>query len=159
MSDKQQLDRKGFLGTITWAIGGLISLGLGIPAVAYVIGPALKKADQDQWIRLGSTSKVEIGKPTLFKTTIQRQTGWIVNEEEIAAYILTDDGREFSAFSNICTHLGCKVRWIDGDQQFFCPCHNAIFSKDGEVLAGPPPEPLESITVKVEDDLIYIKGE
>ena len=159
MSDNKQMDRKGFFGTITWAIGGLISLGLGIPGVAYLIGPALQKEDQAQWIRLGSSSKVELGKPTLFKTTIRRQTGWIVNEEERAAYVLTEDGREYSALSNICTHLGCKVRWIDDDGHFFCPCHNAVFSKEGEVLAGPPPEPLEAITVKVEDDQIYIKGE
>ena len=159
MSDNKQMDRKGFLGTITWAIGGLISLGLGIPGVAYLIGPALQEKDQAQWIRLGSSSKVELGKPTLFKTTIRRQTGWIVNEEERAAYVLTEDGREYSALSNICTHLGCKVRWIDDDGHFFCPCHNAVFSKEGEVLAGPPPEPLEAITVKVEDDQIYIKGE
>jgi len=92
-------------------------------------------------------------------TAIRRQTGWIVNEEERAAYVLTEDGREYSALSNICTHLGCKVRWIDDDGHFFCPCHNAVFSKEGEVLAGPPPEPLEAITVKVEDDQIYIKGE
>ncbi|MEE8355821.1 MAG: ubiquinol-cytochrome c reductase iron-sulfur subunit, partial [Anaerolineales bacterium] len=96
--------------------------------------------------------------PTLFKTSIQRQTGWIVIDEAISAYIFTEDGREFIALSNICTHLGCKVRWINDQSQFYCPCHNAAFDKDGLVASGPPPRPLDRLQVKVEDDQIYIQG-
>lgn len=158
MPEEKQLERKGFLGLATWAIGGLIGLGMGIPAVSYLIGPSLEKTTGAEWIRLGSTSKVELGIPTLFKTTIRRQTGWIVSEEEISAYIYTDQGRDYIAFSNICSHLGCKVRWIDGEDQFFCPCHNAVFDRDGEVVTGPPPRPLDRYPVLVEDDQIYIQG-
>ncbi len=158
MPDEKQLERKGFLGLATWAIGGLIGLGMGIPAVSYLIGPSLQKTTGEEWMRLGSTSKVELGIPTLFKTTIRRQTGWIVSEEEISAYIYTDQGRDYIAFSNICSHLGCKVRWIDGEDQFFCPCHNAVFDRDGEVVTGPPPRPLDRYPVLVEDDQIYIQG-
>lgn len=158
MPEEKQLERKGFLGLATWAIGGLIGLGMGIPAVSYLIGPSLEKTTGAEWIRLGSTSKVELGIPTLFKTTIRRQTGWIISEEEISAYIYTDQGRDYIAFSNICSHLGCKVRWIDGEDQFFCPCHNAVFDRDGEVVTGPPPRPLDRYPVLVEDDQIYIQG-
>jgi len=158
MPQDNSLDRKGFFGAATWAIGGLIGLGMGIPAISYIIGPAVQKSEDREWIRLGSTSKVELGNPTLFKTTIKRQTGWIVNDEEISAYILTEDGRDFIAFSNICTHLGCKVRWINDESQFFCPCHTAIFDKDGKVVSGPPPRPLDQYQVKVEDGQIYIQG-
>lgn len=158
MAEKNPLKRKSFLEMVTWSIGGLIGLGLGVPAVSYVVGPALQKTSEDEWIRLGSTSKVELGLPTLFKTTVQRQTGWIVTDEEISAYIYTEDGRDYIAFSNICTHLGCRVRWIDDDQQFFCPCHNAVFNQDGEVESGPPPRPLDRFEVKIEDDQIYIQG-
>lgn len=158
MPEEKQLERKGFLGLMTWAIGGLIGMGMAVPAVSYLIGPSLQKTSEEEWIRLGSTSKVELGIPTLFKTTIRRQTGWIVSEEEISAYIYTDQGRDYIAFSNICSHLGCKVRWIDGEDQFFCPCHNAVFDRDGEVLTGPPPRPLDRYPVLVEDGQIYIQG-
>jgi len=158
MNDKSRLDRRGFLGLITWAIGGLISLGMGIPAIAYILGPVLLEEDTQEWIRLGSTSKVELGVPTLFKTKIERQSGWIVNEEELSVYILTSNGRDYIAMSNICTHLGCRVRWIVDQEQFFCPCHNAVFDKDGEVSTGPPPRPLDRYEVKVEDDQLYIFG-
>ncbi len=158
MSKDSTVDRKGFLGVATWAIGGFISLAMGIPAISYIIGPALQKSGDLEWIRLGSSTKVELGTPTLFKTSIQRQTGWIVVDEEISAYIFTEEGREFIAFSNICTHLGCKVRWINDQSQFFCPCHNAAFDKDGQVASGPPPRPLDRYQVKVENDQIYIQG-
>jgi Rieske Fe-S protein len=158
MSDKKGLKRRDFLSMATLAIGGFISIVVGIPAVAYIIGPARRTDQEQNWIRLGAASKVELGTPTLFKTRIERQVGWIVNEEEISTYILTEDGRNFVAMSNICSHLGCRVRWISNQEQFFCPCHNAIFGKSGEVVSGPPPRPLDQFEVKVEDGQLYILG-
>lgn len=158
MSEEKQISRRNFMAIATWAIGGFIGIALAIPGVAYIIGPALKRQEEGNWIRLGSTSKVELGTPTLFKVNIQRQTGWILNEEEISVYVLTENGRDFVAMSNICTHLGCRVRWITDQEQFFCPCHNAVFNKDGSVGSGPPPRPLDRYQVKVEDDQLYVLG-
>jgi menaquinol-cytochrome c reductase iron-sulfur subunit len=159
MSDQEkEFNRRDFLAASTWAIGIFIGLGIAVPAAYYIIGPALQEDDEQEWILLGSTSKVEPGTPTLFKAKIERQTGWIVNEEEIAVYVLTEDGRNFIAMSNICTHLGCRVRWIGDQEQFFCPCHNGVFGKRGEVISGPVPRPLDQFQVKVEDDQIYMLG-
>jgi menaquinol-cytochrome c reductase iron-sulfur subunit len=158
MSENNQISRRNFMGFATWAIGGLIGLGMGIPAVAYIVGPALKANSSQEWIRLGAASKVELDTPTLFKTTIERQTGWIVNQEEISIYVLTENGRDFVAMSNICSHLGCRVRWIKEEEGFFCPCHNAIFNKEGQVVTGPPPKPLDRYEVKVEDNQLYVLG-
>jgi len=158
MGKLDRLNRRDFMKATTGAIAGLITVGLAIPAVAYIVGPALKKNEAEEWIALGSASKVEIGTPTLFKTRIERQTGWILNESEVSVYVLTEDGREYAAMSNTCTHLGCRVRWIADQDQFFCPCHNATFDKDGQVISGPPPRPLDRYEVKVEDEQLYIKG-
>ncbi len=146
------------MSTAIWAIGGLITAGLAIPAIAYIVGPALQRQKESEWITLGSTSKVELGTPTLFKAKVQQQTGWIVNESELSFYVLTEDGRDYVAMSNICTHLGCRVRWIAEEDRFFCPCHNAVFDKDGNVVDGPPPRPLDRYEVRVENDQIFVKG-
>ena len=158
MQPKKKLGRQDFLKLSIAAVGATIGAGMGLPAVAYVVGPALKKDQAQNWIQLGAVSKIPLGEPTLFKFKIQTQTGWIVDEREISVYILTDDGREFAALSNICTHLGCRVRWIADNQQFFCPCHNAAFDKEGNILAGPPPRPLDRFEVKVEDGQLFILG-
>jgi menaquinol-cytochrome c reductase iron-sulfur subunit len=156
MSEENRMDRRQFLKVATWAIGVLIGAGMGIPAVAYLIGPALEQTEEQGWIPLGSATKVELGTPTLFKARIERKTGWIVNEEELSIYVFTDNGRDFLAMSNICTHLGCRVRWIGEREQFFCPCHNGIFDEEGVVVAGPVPRPLDRYEVKVEDGQLFV---
>src|SRR4030067_1970647 len=97
--EDKPVNRRDFLGIVTWAIGGLISLGLAIPAVAYVLGPALQGNKSQNWITLSSTSKVEIGTPTLFNAKGERNTGWITSEEENAAFVLTGKGGDFVALS------------------------------------------------------------
>jgi quinol---cytochrome c reductase iron-sulfur subunit, bacillus type len=156
--EDRELNRRGFLTTATVAIGGIITVGIAVPAVAYVIGPASGAEQTQNWIRLGPTSKVEIGQPTLFKVTVTNQTGWIVNDEEISIYVLTENGRDYIALSSVCTHLGCRVRWINEQGEYLCPCHNGIFDKEGLVVSGPPPRPLDRYEVKVEDDQLFVLG-
>lgn len=158
MSPKKNFGRQDFLKLSIAAVGAAIGLGIGIPAVSYLVGPALKEAQEQNWVQLGSVSKIPLGEPTLFKFKIKSQTGWIVDEREISVYVLTEDGRDFIALSNICTHLGCRVRWIADTEQFFSPCHNGIFDKQGNVVAGPPPRPLDRYQVKVEDGQLLILG-
>ena len=52
MAEDTHLNRRGFLSIVITAIGGLITAGLAIPAVAYIIGPALRSDKVGQWIRL-----------------------------------------------------------------------------------------------------------
>lgn len=148
--------RRDFMRAAVFGIGGLITAALGLPAVAYIVGPALKKAS-DLWIRLGAISKVELDSPTLFKTTVETETGWINTEEEISAYVLTTNGQDFEVLSNVCTHLGCRVRWIADDDRFYCPCHNGVFARDGSVVSGPAPRALDRFASKVEDGILYIR--
>jgi menaquinol-cytochrome c reductase iron-sulfur subunit len=158
MNSEQEINRREFLGTLTWAIGALLGAGFSIPAVVYVLGPALQRRETETWIPIATVSKLELGTPTLFKAKIERQTGWITSQEELSVYLLTENGRDFVAMSNICTHLGCRIRWIADEGKFYCPCHNGIFDRDGTVLGGPPPRPLDRFEVKVENDTLSILG-
>jgi menaquinol-cytochrome c reductase iron-sulfur subunit len=153
---ERKISRRDFMKMVIAGISGVIGAAIGVPAIAYVVGPALQKGI-DEWIRLGSVNKVEVNIPTLFKTVIQRQTGWINAEEEFSAYVLTENGQDFTVMSNICTHLGCRVRWITEKEGFFCPCHNGVFSKDGSVVSGPPPRSLDRFENKVEDGVLFVK--
>jgi len=156
-NEAETTTRRTFMQRAIAAMSGLITAGFGIPAVGYILSPALQEKVEN-WIFLGSASKVEPGVPTLMKASIERKNGWIVDTVEYAAFVRTEDGENFEAMTNVCPHLGCRVRWIDDQELFFCPCHNASFDKDGEVLDGPPPRALDRFEVKNEDDQIHILG-
>jgi cytochrome b6-f complex iron-sulfur subunit len=64
------------------------------------------------------------------------------------------------AYSAVCTHFACIVKWDAAIGQIACPCHEGYFDPlDGHVISGPPPTPLEAIAVNVVDGQIYIGGE
>lgn len=157
MDTKNKVSRRDTMKLVISVIGGFIGAALSIPAIAYIIGPAAKTKESTNWIRLGSLSGIETGMPKLFKVKVNQTTGWIENEEEEALYVLTENGRDYLAMSNICTHLGCRVRWIPDQAQFFCPCHNGVFDKSGYVVSGPPPRPLDVFQTKVESGDIFMQ--
>jgi menaquinol-cytochrome c reductase iron-sulfur subunit len=157
MDKKEGISRRDSLKVAIAAIGAFIGAALGLPAIAYILGPAMKPDDSQDWIRLGPLSKVEIGTPVLFKPKVTRQSGWIVDQQELGVFVLTEDGQNYTVMSNICTHLGCKVRWIGEQEQFLSPCHNGVFDKLGYVVSGPPPRPLDIFQTKIEEGNIFIQ--
>ena len=156
MENQEDISRRDAMKSAIALIGGLIGTALGLPAIAYLIGPALK-ADQVEWILLGALSAIELGTPTLFKPRITNRNGWVSEDVQVGVFVVTEDGREFHAMSNICTHLGCRVRWIAEQQQFFSPCHKGVFDKHGYVVSGPPPRPLDEFATKIEDGNLYVQ--
>jgi len=72
------------------------------------------------------------------------------------AVVLQPAPGEFVALSAVCTHLGCVVAWQEQAGEFLCPCHGGRFSSAGQVLAGPPPAPLETLVVELDGDQLKI---
>jgi len=63
------------------------------------------------------------------------------------------------AYSAVCTHFACLVKWDAGRGQIVCPCHDGYFDPtDGHVISGPPPTPLISLPVAIIDGHIYVGG-
>ena len=155
--ETKEMSRRSFLAIAVASIAGFITAGIAIPSIIYIVGPALQRKREEEWVSLGPVSRVEVGVPELYKVKITQQSGWITSEEEISVYVVTQDGREYIALSNICTHLGCRVRWITDQSVFFCPCHNGVFDEVGSVVSGPPPKPLDQYELKIEGDQLFIK--
>lgn len=66
---------------------------------------------------------------------------------------------ELKAYRQVCTHLGCAVRW-DG-ARLECPCHLGFFeAEQGFPVQGPPVRPLSAIAVEVRGDgVIWAVGD
>jgi 3-phenylpropionate/trans-cinnamate dioxygenase ferredoxin component len=65
----------------------------------------------------------------------------------------------FYAFDDTCTHEMCSLSEGDLDgTTVICPCHEGEYDiTTGEVLDGPPPEPIATYPVRVEDDEILVE--
>ncbi|MEM2909524.1 MAG: Rieske 2Fe-2S domain-containing protein [Nitrososphaerota archaeon] len=69
-------------------------------------------------------------------------------------------GKEFVAYSAVCTHLGCIVGYRSEEDVLFCPCHAGYFDPtNGKVISGPPKKPLREIKLRIEENGdIYAEG-
>jgi cytochrome b6-f complex iron-sulfur subunit len=75
---------------------------------------------------------------------------------ESPAILVHEEEGVIEAFSLVCTHLGCTVRWNAEKKEFHCPCHDGLFDAHGIVLSGPPPSPLERWKVKVDGEKVFV---
>ena len=66
-----------------------------------------------------------------------------LNGKKIAVY--KDKSKVVRAFSAVCPHLGCIVRWNGDENSFDCPCHGSRFTCEGVVVNGPALSGLERI--------------
>ena len=135
-----RVSRRALLGT-GWC-GFLLS----------IVGPAVAN------IRFLFPNVVYEG-PTLLKVGRPEDyaPGTIMVLEEQRLFIIRDP-EGFRALSAICTHLRCttgpfvqpNAQWKESHSR--CPCHGSVFAKDGRVLQGPAPRPLDFYRVSLAPD-------
>jgi len=159
MADSHHLSRRDFIKITTAAVGIFIGAAIGLPAIAYLIDPALKSGAKDAWIPLGKLEDFAVGIPTLASFTRRTVNGWEKTVNSYGVFVLRKSDTETLVLSNKCTHLGCHVNWNADGQEYICPCHDAQFGINGDVLGGPPPRPLDRFSgdqLKVEDGTLLI---
>jgi menaquinol-cytochrome c reductase iron-sulfur subunit len=156
MAGSGHISRRDFVKLTTAAVGTFIGAVIGLPAIAYLIEPALKVGSAAAWIPLGKLDGYEIGKPSLATFTRSKVNGWEKTVDSYGVFVLRKSEAEVQAFSNKCTHLSCRVNWNQDQQQYICPCHDAHFDINGKIISGPPPRPLDTYETKVEDGTLSI---
>jgi len=156
MADSPHLDRRQFVNVVLAALGTIMGAVIGIPAIGYLISPATKVQKKDDWISMGPLENYEIGKPALFSFNRTTVNGWEKTVNSYGAYVVRSSPDQLKVFSNMCTHLSCRVTWKDETQEYICPCHDGHFDAQGKVSAGPPPKPLYEYETKIEDNNLFI---
>ena len=73
-------------------------------------------------------------------------------------FILFDKSGHCWALSRKCTHLGCKLNYLEENDILECPCHQSKFnSTTGAVLEGPAKKSLHFFPVEKRDkDPLYV---
>lgn len=146
--------RRRFLKWISAIGAGLAAALVGAPAAASFVSPAFKKPAKKNWISVSDdVSTIDIGVPVKVDFVESTSDAWVESRALRTVWLYTDDGETFTAFSGVCTHLGCSFTYDQADKRYHCPCHHGLFDvKTGAVLGGPPPRPLDSLPVRVTED-------
>jgi len=147
-TETQNTTRRNFYIGSIYALMGVISTALGIPALIYLlIPPKVRKVSE--WIELGDITRLTPNAPVEMTFRRNRVDGWRVISEKSTAWVVKSLDGHVTAFGPQCTHLGCAYHWEEGKNEFLCPCHTSLFGLDGKVLAGPAPRPLDRYETRV----------
>jgi Rieske Fe-S protein len=128
----------GGFALMTAALGGLV----GAVAVPGTVGSPRR------WRRAASMFDLPPDQPMPAVLAERHADGWYQTSKQAVVFI-DREGDGYRALSAVCQHLGCSVRWDAPKKQFLCPCHGGVYDRDGHVVAGPPPRPLERLNVRV----------
>ena len=150
------ISRRAFVTGAVGLLGGIIAAIVSLPAIGYLLSPAIKKVTSDEWVPLGNLDELPLNHPFLFSFTRTKQVGWERTATSYGAYVIRKPGGKLDVFSNVCTHLSCRVSWSDELERFVCPCHDGYFDLDGSIISGPQPRPLDRFEYKIEDETLMI---
>jgi cytochrome b6-f complex iron-sulfur subunit len=127
--------RRGFftlVGLVSFGVAtlasGVLSLRFLIPNVTY---------DEPLIFKAGTPADYPVGSTTIF------------SDKRVA---INRDPDGIYAFSMVCTHLGCTIRWFQNDSMFRCPCHGSRYLRDGVRFYGPAPRPLDNFQISLAPD-------
>ena len=138
-----KLSRREFTTVIMTFLGSIMGAVIGFPLIGYIISPVIRAKKVDDWVSLGPLANYPLGEPTLFSFTRTKVNGWEQTTNSYGVFILRETESKVKVLSNVCTHLSCRVHWSPETQTFDCPCHDAKFDIQGQVVYGPPPRPMD----------------
>lgn len=108
----------------------VLSVALGLPLAAALVAMLRRVQDSHQPASVVIPADVAVG--------LSAVEGVIVHRSSHGA---------IRAFSGRCTHLGCRIDRIVGDEAV-CPCHGSRYRQDGSVAAGPATRPLRPLVLE-----------
>lgn len=147
LSAQTPLTRRDTLRIATAATGAACALALAGCAPAGTTGNAGKTAAD---IPSGGTPH-QVGR--ISELAVGATAGATANGVDVMLF--RPDEATVLAYSDICTHAGCKVAPQGAD--FKCPCHGTIFKgSDGTVVSGPAKEALPRYAAAIDGEWITV---
>ena len=142
-SGGRPIGRRDFLANLVLGVAGLLGVGMlgeRFLAFLYPVVPPEQKVEFDVIAR----DAIPAG-------------GGIIAHTPYGHVALSDVGGEVRAFSAVCTHLGCIVKYQPGPgRAWYCPCHQGTYDATGRVVSGPPPRPLTRLPAAVREGRVFV---
>lgn len=145
------MDRREFLKKAIISCSALCIAALG--AIAAFLYPAKTGQRKQQFVYLMEEDDLPRRGVRMVTFSVRAEEQDVVTVNRV--FVVGGD-QGVTAFSPVCTHLGCFVNWDANKKTFICPCHGGKFSMSGEVIGGPPPAPLKKLPLHIENDKVYV---
>lgn len=155
-----KVSRRQFLSYTLMGTGGFMASAMLMPMVRFAIDPVLQASDGGDFVPTPQKAADVTETPIRVDFTIKdRKDAWYISDVSSTAWVYKE-GDNIIALSPVCKHLGCTVNW-EGDEkyknEFFCPCHNGRYEKNGKNIPGSPPlGPLDEFEVTIVDGFIHL---
>lgn len=146
--------RRGFLKIAVGLLAAVNGLLLGIPFLKTLITPPITR--KAQFAKVKDLTSLPVGQPMDIKFEAVVQDAFYRRKVLHMTWVTKHKDGSATVFSPVCPHLGCYYKWNPESDEFECPCHASRFTKDGKVLGGPAPRPLDTLPHKVEDNTLYV---
>ena len=160
MTDQQQpmsdMGRRNFLVRVIAVVQGVMAAMLAFVLGGAVLAPSFRRREQS-WLQATSLRALRDNEPLAVTLRVARQDGYAQVVDRTVVYLVKLGERDVRAFSSTCTHLGCRTSYDREARQIVCPCHGGVFDIQGNVLVGPPSEPLAALTTRIEDDQVLVQ--
>ena len=160
-SQTDSVKRRTFLKWVSGIGATLMATLIGIPVVSAFLSPALKAPTTKRWRKVvDDVGTLDVGTPVKIDFVEASNDAWVESRTLRTVWLYSEDGKAFTAFSGVCTHLGCSYGFDEAKKVYHCPCHHGLFEmKTGAVVGGPPPRGLDTLPVKVENGELHIQYE
>ena len=154
----EPLSRRSFLGVLLGFGTVVMGAALSVPLIRFALHPLLAKTTDIGWSDVGQIDEfASMTAPVKRIIKVEQRDAWrkIVSEKPV--YVLPGTNGNVRVLSPICPHLGCSIPWNESKQQFICPCHVAVFGKDGARISGPAPRSMDDLDTKVENGMLKVR--
>ena len=158
-SNEFPMKRRGFLKWVSALGGALIAAIVAVPAFGAFLSPALKAPTRKSWLKVvDDVNTLDPGTPIKIDFVEASNDAWVESRALRTVWLYSEEGAAFTAFSGVCTHLGCSFGFDAAKKVYHCPCHHGLFEmKTGAVVGGPPPRGLDTLPVKVENGELFVQ--
>jgi menaquinol-cytochrome c reductase iron-sulfur subunit len=158
-TEPQNRSRRSVLGVLAAVGAAAASAVVGVPAVAFVVDPLLRRARSGAaWRRVLRASALRPDAPVTAAVRGDRHDAWTTaRDERLGSVFLQKNGDAVSALSTECPHLGCTIRYDEARGHFKCPCHASSFDRTGKVLSGPAKRAMDPLDVRVRDEQVEVR--
>lgn len=151
-----QITRRRLMMAVSIGAGALAAALAGVPLLGFFISPMLRKYPP-VWRDVGPLDQFQVGDTVKVNLLTSDGLPWDGPSQTVGAWLRRNNQDNLTVYSSKCTHLGCPVRWLASTELFMCPCHGGVYFKDGDVAAGPPPQPLQQFPVRIQNGRVEVQ--